>query len=370
MTEVKDNICGFILAAGFGTRLRPITDHVPKPLIRFFGVPLVDLALWRLQKFGVTANSINAHYLADKLADYLKTSPWGNGVKISFESPRILGRGGAYIPLKDWFGRRTILAYNGDVISNINIDEALDTHKRSGAIATMVVLPEPLGRDNAVFCDATGRIGAIAKSPPEGAGPWQARGFACMQILEPQFLNFLPSSGESDILDAYAQAIQQGLRVQSHVHNGFWHDLGSPRQLLQAHIDFMTVDQPSALARDTGLTATHAAQGTQLRLIASGETWVTPSGRSTFVGPSALITPLDSTDALSAPDDSRFGPNVVVESGCRFSSKQLLVDNALIFKSALIDPLADQLIDQLTDHNMTHSHVIFDQSGLINCSTD
>lgn len=357
MTQRSIEYCGFVLAAGFGTRLRPITEHIPKPLIRFFGIPLIDLAFYRLRNFGINDNAINGHYLADRLVQHVTTSSWGAGVEISIESPKILGRGGAYIPLRGWFADRTIVAYNGDIISNINIREALETHKKSGAIATMVVLPAPLGRDNAVFCDQRGRIGSIAKSAPDTKETWIARGFACLQILEPEFLDLLPASGESDILGAYELAIARGHLVQSHVHEGFWHDLGSPDQLLQAHVDLINHENPEELARDLGLFAAHAAQKSHLKILQDGDVYENQDKKLTITGPAALIEAHDATQSAGTVAHAYFGPHAFVETGYQLSGPVRLKD-VLVFRSARID------------HSTAHSRAVYDHSVVISCSCD
>lgn len=348
-----NNACGFVLAAGFGTRLRPLTSRLPKPMIRFFGAPLLDLALFRFRSAGISDIAVNAHYLAKEIETGLKASPWGRNVKLSIEDPVILGRGGAYIPLRNWFGKKTIIAYNGDIISDIDVAAALAHHRAKGAMATMVVLPKPLGRDNAVYCAADGRIGTIAKTPPATGGAWTARGFACLQILEPEFLDFLPPTGESDILDAYAQAIAGGHVVTSFVHSGFWHDLGSPAQLLQAHIDLLESGQAQ---RETvsalGLDAFHEAHHSRLAMVSPGQIWQDPASNLCVTGPSSVITGKE----ISPPSPAKIelGPLAVVESGFS-TSGPFKASQTVIYRSAVID------------HTVVHSNAIYDHSHMIRC---
>ncbi|MEY4632301.1 MAG: hypothetical protein RIQ81_2421 [Pseudomonadota bacterium] len=351
------NTCGFVLAAGFGTRLRPITDVIPKPLVPFFGVPLLDLALFRLKSTGIVDIAANAHYLAGKIAEHLEQSPWGRRVHLSIEDGEILGRGGAYIPLRTWFGNRTIVAYNGDVISDIDVSAALEEHRRSGAVATMVVLPAPLGRDNAVFCDPSGRVGAIAKAAPDGSGKWTARGFACLQILEPEFLDLLPQAGPSDILGAYDLAIARGLRVSSHVHDGFWHDLGSPAQLYTAHREVLELpgDEAQKLLNRVGVIEFARASGGEVIFVPRGRDWQDPGGLLTMTGPACLtgsaacaVKPW----AAALPSKLHLGPLVVAEAGFHAGPASKFTE-ALVMRSARID--------QSPSHKPTvydHNHVI------------
>ena len=339
--ELATNTCGFILAAGFGTRLRPITDDIPKPLVPFFGVPLLELAIFRLKTAGINDLAANAHYLAGRVESHLKSSPWGQNIRLSVELSEILGRGGAYIPLRAWFGKRTIVACNGDVVSDIDVSSALAAHRRTGAVATMVVLPAPLGRDNAVFCDPSGRVGAIAKKPPQEGGKWSARGFACVQILEPQFLDFLPPSGASDILGAYDQAIARGLRVSSHVHDGFWHDLGSPSQLFEAHREVL--EMPGSGSREllhrVGVFDFLKAAGADAKLVPAGSKWQDSAGRLSVTGPAFIAgSAATSVERWAAALSGRveLGPLVMAEAGFR-APAGIKIRDAVVFGNAEID---------------------------------
>ena len=332
--ERDRDVCGFVLAAGFGTRLRPLTDLRPKPMIRFFGAPLLDLALFRLRSAGINRIAVNAHYLANSIISGVNESPWGEGVQVSVEEPFILGRGGAYIPLRGWFGKSTIIAYNGDVVSDIDVAAALTHHREKKAVATMVVLPRPLGRDNAVYCDHLGQIAAIAKVPPRTGGPYTARGFACLQILEPRFLDYLPQSGESDILGAYDAAIASGDVVTSFVHHGFWHDLGNPQQLFEAHKDLLLSSghQSTAINR-LGIQSWHELKNSNLILVGEGNTWHSDDGSIRVTGPSAVI----SGKTTAAPSGCRvhLGPNVVAEAGFTCNG-DLRIQDAIVYEGAVL----------------------------------
>ena len=333
-TAGLDGVCGFVLAAGFGTRLRPLTDSRPKPMIPFFGVPLLDLALFRLRSAGIRDLAVNAHYLSESIVSGIEDSPWGAGVHVSVEKPAILGRGGAYIPLRPWFGARTIIAYNGDVVSDIDVSAALLHHRRTKAVATMVVLPKPLGRDNAVYCDPEGRIAAIAKTPPTTGGPYSARGFACLQVLEPRFLDYLPPSGESDILGAYGQAISNGDTVTSFIHAGFWHDLGNPQQLFEAHRELLRSGENwHGGIQSLGIESWHNLKASGLVHVRQGQSWASENGSMRVTGPSAIIM----GQVTPARNDFRveLGPDVVVEAGFTCNGALKLRDSIIYAGAAL-----------------------------------
>jgi len=349
-----EGVCGFVLAAGFGTRLRPLTVLRPKPMIRFFGVPLLDLALFRMRAAGISDIAVNAHYLSQSIVSGINESPWGENVRVSIEEPRILGRGGAYIPLRDWFGKRTIIAYNGDVVSDIDVTAALAHHRKTQAVATMVVLPLPLGRDNAVYCDATGKIVAIAKVPPTTGGPYAARGFACLQILEPRFLDYLPQSGESDILGAYGAAIANRDVITSFVHHGFWHDLGNPQQLFAAHKELMSSPESRGrMTKQLGIGAWHKLKNSTLIEVAEGSTWQDDHGAIRMTGPSAFII---GKSTVRAPGFLvELGPNVVAESGFTCNG-DLRLHDAIVYEGASISTA------------LARNGSIYDSSHVITCT--
>jgi NDP-sugar pyrophosphorylase family protein len=246
----------------------------------------------------------------------------------------------------------------------MDLNGALDSHRRSGAIATMMVLPAPLGRDNAVYCDGLMQIGAIAKSPPQFAGSmdtWTARGFACVQIIEPEFLDLLPPIGPSDILEAYGHAIKHGMKLNSFIHDGFWHDLGSPAQLFQAHREVLELPEATAkkLLDELGVFAFAQAEGNDCLFVPSGSVWNSPGGKIEIIGP-ALLSRFNSeslTDwekRLTSPVS--MGPMVAAEAGFSVTDS-CSIANAIIFSSAKLS----RAVTTQTGHMATihdHNHVI------------
>jgi mannose-1-phosphate guanylyltransferase len=230
----EHDFSGFVLAAGLGTRLRPLTENTPKPLLPFCGVPLLDLVLDQVRGAKAQQTAVNAHWFAEQI----EAKCLGRGVVLSVEKPLILGRGGAFMPLRDRFAGRDVLTVNGDIVASMDLAALVRRHKESGAAATLMVLPKPLGRDRAVYIDG-GRVVAISKERPAGHPNATAHGFACAHVASSQLLDLLPQSGPSDILDAWDLALAKKLHISSLIHEGFWHDIGSPTQFFEAHEDFL-----------------------------------------------------------------------------------------------------------------------------------
>ena len=131
-----------ILAAGFGTRLFPLTIDRTKPAIPFLGKPLVGYVAEYLAKFGFTEVVVNLHHQPDSVIDALGDgSRFGVHIDYTHEVPDILGTAGALDRAREFLGDEAFLIINGKIITDIDISEAVETHRKSGAIATMVLKP-------------------------------------------------------------------------------------------------------------------------------------------------------------------------------------------------------------------------------------
>lgn len=235
MGKADATVKGMVLAAGFGTRLRPLTDIWPKPLIPFLGSNPLALAIDQLQAAGIKDIAVNTHYLAEVVENFLTRSQMGN-IRISRER-EILGTGGAYNPLRAWLGDSHLAVINGDIVSDIDVKAAVTDHIESGAVATMVLLPEVIPGESGVFHDA-GRVTGIGKYGKRAAN---SGNFACMQVLSPAFFKYLPLSGSFDIIStAYAALLEQGLPITASIYDGIWHDIRSPRFYFDALCDCVT----------------------------------------------------------------------------------------------------------------------------------
>jgi mannose-1-phosphate guanylyltransferase len=227
---------GVVLAAGLGTRLKPLTERWPKPLVPFCGTTPLLLALRRLHQAGIADIAVNTHYLGDQVQAALMARPFGLSPRVSHEK-EILGTGGVYNPLRDWQGSADLVVINGDVVSDIDVESVVAVHRQSDAVATMALLPEVLPGESAVFFE-DGRVVAIGKSGPGGA---QRGNFACVQILSRSFVDLLPSTGSFDVISqGYQKALEAGMRVAALVHRGIWHDIGSVQRYAAGVFDVLT----------------------------------------------------------------------------------------------------------------------------------
>lgn len=221
-----------ILAAGFGTRLRPLTDHVPKPLLDVAGQPMIAFALRLLRVARIRDVVVNLHHLGDQIKARLGDGgEFGVHITYSEEDP-ILDSGGGIAAARPYLEDDRFVVLNSDTFIDLDLLDVIAFHERKRALATMVVRPDPdaLRRDD-VCIDADGRIHRIL-----GCGaPMSAQLQRCMypgvMIFEPRIFSYLGSGVFSITRDTYPRLLAAGEPVYGFVHHGYWSVLDTPDDL-------------------------------------------------------------------------------------------------------------------------------------------
>ena len=231
-----------VLSAGLGTRLRPLTNLLPKPLVPVANRPLMTYTLALLEKAGVRQVAVNLHHLGGKIREVIKEgAEWGLQITYSPEDP-ILGTGGGVMRMRSFLEGGRFYLLNGDVLCGVDLQDVLRFHEERGAAATMVVGPLPPGATyTPLLMDAEGWLVELkdARRPP--AGDTRQVMFLGVHVLEPQVFDFLPAEGFSCINNqAYTAMIKQGLDVAAYFHGGFWFDLGTPASYLAANLSLLS----------------------------------------------------------------------------------------------------------------------------------
>ncbi len=236
-----------ILAAGLGTRLRPLTYQVPKPLFPILNRPLLGLLLAQLAAAGCTRVAINTHHQGEAVRDFVAAhAPRHLEILIRHE-PVILGTGGALKNLEDFLGPDPFLVINADIFTDIDLKTLLSAHQPE-AWATLLLHDYP--RFNTVWLDASGAIQGFGAQPGTEVLPPLA--FTGIHIVSPQLLDLVPAGVFVNIIDTYRQAIAAGARITGLVRSGFfWQDIGTPGDYLDLHRRLLRGEVPawqSALA--------------------------------------------------------------------------------------------------------------------------
>ena len=240
-----------VLCAGFGTRLRPLTDTCPKPMVPLCGVPLLRFNFALLKTAFVDELVVNTHHLGPAMerGAVEQAESLGLILSISREERHILGTGGGLKKAAALLGDGTFFVLNGDMLFDVDLSAALAAHRAAGAVATMVLAPYPPGATyGAVEVDAQDRVRRIAGrgAAPSAGEKWTKRHFTGVHLLEPEALARLPE-GESDInRTAYVRLIHDGARVLGFVQNGAWADLGAPKSYLRSNLDVLAGRVPLA----------------------------------------------------------------------------------------------------------------------------
>ncbi|MFK7823370.1 MAG: NDP-sugar synthase [Oligoflexales bacterium] len=238
---------GVILAAGFGSRLQPMTKLVPKPLIPFMGVPLLYLNLERLVTLGLDRYIVNAHYLADQIVEAVDIYPRPLAIHTSVET-EILGTGGAYAPMHKIRKGRPLVVVNGDIISDFSFNRLISHHEAIGASASMGLLDKPHGDSEAIIWVQDGKVVRIGGGRPNAE--CSGHGYACVQVLGDQFLNQIKKGSKKPIISYYKTALEEGQVIGAYSEKCFWYDLGTPKNYWKAHRDYLL-----RLSGDQGLMA-------------------------------------------------------------------------------------------------------------------
>lgn len=226
-----------ILAAGFGTRLFPLTIDRTKPAIPFLGKPLVGYVAEYIAKFGFKEVVVNLHHQPDSVIEALGDgSQFGVKIHYTLEEPEILGTGGALANARHLLEDETFLIVNGKIITDIDITKAIETHKRSGALATMVLKENPRCERFTVVDTLDEKVTGFGTFPDPAdysASDPAPLMFTGIHIVEPVVFDYIEDGVYSDIVQVfYRKALAEGGHIAAHVATGSWYELSTiPRYL-------------------------------------------------------------------------------------------------------------------------------------------
>ena len=232
-----------VLAAGLGTRLRPLTNDRPKALVEVAGRTLLEITLMRLKSFGVEDVIVNTHHFAEMVEGYL-AAHGGFGMRIAISREDMLLDTGGGLKNAAWFFRDSeepFLLHNVDVLSGIDLAGMAGFHAERGALATLAVQTRETSRP--LLFDEHGQLcGRVLKDgeremarPAEQA---KALAFAGIHVISPRIFDLLSEDGVFPIIPAYLCMAAAGEKISAYRAEGaYWRDLGRPESIAAAEQD-------------------------------------------------------------------------------------------------------------------------------------
>jgi len=259
---------GIILAAGFGTRLWPLTEDRTKPAIPFLNRPLIAYTVEYLASYGIRDIIVNLHHQPDSIRRALGDgSRFGVSIHYSYEE-EILGTSGALDPVRDLLADGDFIVINGKIVTNIDLNEAISAHRDNNAIATLVLrenvarehfsiveidysrritrfagFPEPVATE-ALSVEASANNPSTSVTRAESA-PFM---FTGIQVLSPRILDYVPRTCFShSTIHVYPRAMEASEMVLAHISAGDWYEMSTLDRYVEASLLFMRQNGISVL---------------------------------------------------------------------------------------------------------------------------
>lgn len=234
-----------VLAAGLGTRLRPLTDDRPKALVEVGGRTLLEITLNRLRNFGIHDVIINVHHYADMVMERVKAT--GNfGMHIEFSREDILLDTGGGLKQAAWFlgasSNEPFILHNVDVISTIDLQRMVEVHNEGKALATLAVQERKTSR-YLIFNEQRELCGRrlVKEEKTEMVQPARQvaeLAFTGIHVVSPRIFPLLAEEGIFSIVPAYLRLASQGEKIQAfRADEYYWRDLGKPENIRQVELD-------------------------------------------------------------------------------------------------------------------------------------
>jgi NDP-sugar pyrophosphorylase family protein len=227
-----------ILAAGLGTRLRPLTHEVPKALVEVAGVPVLDHVARRVVSAGADRIVVNVSPHADLIRDHiLRRDGWGVDVRVSDEPDGPLETGGGLAAAAHLFRRdRPILIHNADILTDLDIDDLYRSHDPA-VLATLAV--RPAASERYLVFDDEGLVGFAfggeERRARESRGAERKLDFLGVQVVSPRLLDLMEETGRFSIFTPYMRLSRAGERVAAYeVDQVRWTDIGTHEELARA----------------------------------------------------------------------------------------------------------------------------------------
>ena len=231
----------FILAAGLGTRLKPITDSKPKALVEINGIPLIEHLIKKLISFGFSSIIINIHHFADQIVDFVKSKKsFGIDIQFSDERDLLLDTGGG-LKKAQWFfdDIKPFLIHNVDALTNINLVEMYNYHLQKNSIATLAVQKRNSSRyfyfdEQATLCGWINEKSKEEKIVRESVNELKKFAFSGIQFVNPSIFELMPRSDIFSLVDLYLSIASQHRITYFDHSDSLFIDVGKKENLTEA----------------------------------------------------------------------------------------------------------------------------------------
>ena len=221
-----------VLAAGLGTRLRPLTETCPKPLMPLWNVPLIEHVLRLLESWGVEEIAVNLHWQPERLKAYLAARDGRAKIRFSCE-PEILGTGGSLRPLRDFFADEPFWVMNADIAAALEPAPLLQAFEAGDGLAATWL--EPKKGPRTVETDRRGRVTCYRSPTPSVRGTFTLCG---LHVLSPDVFEYLPDRPFCTLVDVFERAMERNRFVDGvAVPGSYWDDAGTVEAFLRIHAD-------------------------------------------------------------------------------------------------------------------------------------
>ncbi|PLX14374.1 MAG: nucleotidyltransferase [Marinilabiliales bacterium] len=231
-----------IFAAGKGTRLKPLTDNIPKALVKVKNTPLLEIVIKKLISYGVNEIIINVHYLANQIIKFLEeNNHFGIRIEISDETDELLDTGGG-LKKASWFfdSKESFVVYNVDIISNINLNQMLDFHNSKKALVTLAIRNRESSRyllfDDNLHLGGWQNIATKNEIILNPKRKLYKFAFSGIHIIHPEVFNYMDESSKFSLIKFYLK-IAKIHSVIGYKHNSDnWFDIGNINKLKEADL--------------------------------------------------------------------------------------------------------------------------------------
>jgi mannose-1-phosphate guanylyltransferase/phosphomannomutase len=303
-----------ILAAGLGSRLRPLTTHLPKPLVPILNRPLLWYLIRHVRQAGIHEIAINLHYHGEQIRSWLGRGEH-LGVEVTYsEEAELLGSAGGVQRMRHFFGNEPVLIVHGDILFDVDLSSVIQYHSSRAALATIVLHPAHHRYNyGTIKVNAHGQIAQfVDQQLPWVSGPLIETLFTGVQILDPAVLDAIPLASVAALTtDVYPALLRNPSRLYGYLMHGYWSDIGTPRRYWETNMDAVGGRVGSAVDLPSDVDNLSSASTVYERPV------------------DAMCAPLAGPPGIDAQASVGIGSEVILGEGCELADDVRLVQSIL-----------------------------------------